>query len=76
MIYQIRIKGQLSPEWTDWFEDLTVTLEEYGDTLLTGPVLDQSALHGLLKKLRYLGLHLISVNQVPPLESINQSTKE
>ena len=46
MVYQIRIKGHLSPQWTDWFEGLTITLEEDGDTLLTGPVIDQAALHG------------------------------
>jgi hypothetical protein len=61
-IYQIRIKSHLSPDWTDWFEGLTVTLEEDGDTLLSGPVVDQAALHGLLKKVRDLGLPLISVN--------------
>jgi hypothetical protein len=58
--YQIRIKGHLGPEWTDWFEGLTITLGEDGDTLLTGPVVDQSALHGLLKKIRDLGLPLVS----------------
>jgi hypothetical protein len=61
-IYQIRIKGQLGPEWDDWFDGLTITQEEDGSTLLTGPVADQSALHGLFKKLRDLGLKLISVN--------------
>jgi hypothetical protein len=64
MIYQIRIKGHLDSQWTDWFEGLTITLEENGDTLLTGPVVDQAALHGLLKKVRDLGLPLISVNRV------------
>jgi hypothetical protein len=76
MVYQIRIKGQLGREWTDWFEGLTITLEEDGDTLLTGPVVDQAALHGLLKKVRDLGMPLVSVNQVPPLEPTNQPYKE
>jgi hypothetical protein len=66
LIYQIRIKGHLSHQWTDWFEGLTITLEEDGDTLLTGPVIDQAALHGLLKKVRDLGMPLISVS---PLEN-------
>jgi hypothetical protein len=61
MVYQIRIKGHLGREWTDWFEGLTITLEEDGDTLLTGPVVDQAALYGLLKKVRDLGMPLVSV---------------
>ena len=61
LVYQIRLKGHLGPQWTDWFEGLTITLEENGDTLLTGPVIDQSALHGLLKKVRDLGMPLLSV---------------
>ncbi len=69
MVYQIRIKGHLGHEWTDWFGGLTITLEENGDTLLTGPVIDQSALYGLLKKVRDLGLPLISVNRVDPLQA-------
>ena len=64
MVYQIRLKGQLSPQWTDWFEGLTVTVEDDSETLLTGPVVDQAALHGLLKKVRDLGMPLISVNPV------------
>lgn len=64
MIYQIRIKGHLGRQWTDWFGGLTITLEEEGDTLLTGPVIDQAALHGLLKKVRDLGMPLLSVNSV------------
>ncbi len=66
MVYQIRIKGHLSRQWTDWFEGLTITLEENGDTLLTGTVIDQAALHGLLKKVRDLGMPLLSVNSVEP----------
>ena len=63
-MYQIRIKGQLSPQWTDWFDGLTITLEEDDNTLLTGSVIDQSALHGILKKVRDLGMPLLSVNLV------------
>jgi hypothetical protein len=63
-VYQIRLKGHLGSEWTDWFGGLTITLEEGGDTLLTGPVVDQAALHGLLRKVRDLGMPLVSVNQV------------
>ena len=66
MVYQIRLKGHLGPQWTDWFDGLTVTLEEDGNTLLTGPVVDQAALHGLLKKVRDLGMPLLSVNRVSP----------
>ena len=73
MIYQIRIEGQLGPQWTDWFEGLTITLEDDGDTLLTGPVVDQAALYGLLKKVRDLGLPLVAVNQVA-IHSQNEQT--
>lgn len=66
VIYQIRIKGHLSDQWTDWFDGLTLTLEEDGNTDLTGPLVDQSALFGLLKKVRDLGLTLISINYVEP----------
>lgn len=64
MIYQIRVKGHLDCKWADWFGSLTITLEENGETLLTGPVADQAALYGLLKKARNLGLTLVSINQV------------
>ena len=62
--YQIRIKGHLDNQWADWFEGLTITREEDGNTLLTGPIVDQSALYGLLKKVRDLGMTLVSVNGV------------
>ena len=65
-VYQIRIRGHLSPQRADWFEGLTITMEENGDTLLTGPVIDQAALHGLLKKVRDLATPLLSVNYVEP----------
>jgi len=66
LVYQIRINGHLGPQWTEWFEGLTITLEDNGDTLLTGPVVDQAALHGLLKKMRDLGMPLVSVNRGKP----------
>ncbi|HEU0000425.1 MAG TPA: hypothetical protein VFQ36_05980 [Ktedonobacteraceae bacterium] len=64
MVYQIRIKGHLDREWTDWFGGLTITLEDNSDTLLTGPVVDQAALYGVLKKVRDLGVPLLSVIEV------------
>jgi hypothetical protein len=66
MVYQIRIKGHLGEHWADWFEGMAITLEDNGETLLTGPVIDQAALHGLLKKVRDLGMPLLSVNRVKP----------
>ena len=66
LCYEIRIKGHLDDRWAEWFEGLTITLEENGDTLLTGPVVDQAALHGLLKKVRDLNLPLVSVDPVEP----------
>jgi hypothetical protein len=66
MVYQIRIEGHLGPKWTDWFGDVSITLEDNGETLLTGPVVDQAALHGLLRKIRDLGMPLISAIRVKP----------
>jgi hypothetical protein len=70
-IFQIRIRGHLSKQWTDWFEGLTITLEEDGNTLLNGPVVDQSALHGILKRIRDLGMPLLSVNSVDGDQTTN-----
>ncbi len=64
MIYQIRIKGHLGRQWADGFEELNITLEDEGTTLLTGPVVDQAALHGILRRIRDLGVALLSVNTV------------
>ena len=63
-LYEIRLKGHLDGRWADWFEGLTITLEDDGNTLLTGPVVDQAALHGLLRKVRDLGMPLVSVSPV------------
>lgn len=76
VIYQIRIKGHLSDQWLDWFEGLAIRLEEDGDTLLTGPVIDQAALHGLLKKVRDLGMPLVSVSPVEPDPSTKFTTNQ
>ena len=64
MVYQIRLKGQLDARWADWFGGMAVALTEDGDTLLTGPVVDQAALFGLLRKVRDLGLPLVSINEM------------
>jgi hypothetical protein len=66
MIYQIRLKGHLGRQWAAWFGGLTITLEDNGDTLLAGPVVDQAALHSLLRKVRDLGMLLISVTRIEP----------
>jgi len=64
--YEIRLKGHLDDRWADWFEGLTITREANGETLLAGPVADQAALHGLLKKVRDLGMSLISISPIEP----------
>lgn len=63
-VYEIRIRGHLGQQWRDWFMGLTIQLEEDGNTLLAGPVVDQAALHGILKKVRDLGMPLLAVNVV------------
>jgi len=66
LVYQIRIKGHLGREWADWFEGLTLTALDNGETLLTGAVVDQAALYGVLRKVRDVGLPLLSVVYVRP----------
>ncbi len=76
IVYQIRIKGHLGRQWTDWFEGLSITLEENGDTLVTGPVVDQAALHGLLRKVRDLGVPLLSVIRFTPGDADVSAVKQ
>jgi hypothetical protein len=66
MVYQIRVKGHLDSHWTNWFEGMSIIPEDNGNTLLTGQVIDQAALYGLLKKVRDLGLPLISIYPEEP----------
>jgi len=68
-LYQIRIKGHLHQRWADQFEGLTINLQDNGETLLTGVVVDQAALHGLLRKVRDLGMPLISLMQMSQFRS-------
>lgn len=73
IVYQIRIAGHLNPRWTDWFGGMSITLLAEGDTLLTGPVLDQAALYGLLRKVRNLGMPLMSVNRIETTQNQKRS---
>lgn len=68
-IYQIRIQGHLGYQWTEWFDGMSITLNSQGETLLTGPVVDQAALHGLLRRVRDIGAPLISVNRITPRQT-------
>ena len=74
-VYQIRIKGHLGQQWAGWFGGLSITLDDNGDTVLTGPVIDQAALHGLLKKVRDLGMPLLSVNKVTKIATTHSSRR-
>ena len=65
-LYEIRLKGHLEYRWAAWLEGLTITLEDTGDTLLTGQVVDQAALHGVLRRVRDLGMPLIAVSRISP----------
>ncbi len=68
VIYQLRIKGRLGRQWAEWFEGMAITWDDNGDTLLTGPVVDQAALHGLLRRVRDLGIPLVSVASIGPAQ--------
>jgi hypothetical protein len=66
MIYRIRLKGHLAAHWAEWFDGMTITRLENGETLIEGPVIDQAALHGMLNHIRDLGLPLLAVDRVEP----------
>lgn len=68
LVYQIRLEGRLGDQWSAWLDGLTITLDEHGDTLLTGSVVDQAALYGLLRKVRDLGLPLLALYRLRPDE--------
>jgi hypothetical protein len=68
VVYQITLKGHLGPHWSDWFAGLTIQLTDNDETLLTGPLVDQAALYGVLRKVRDLGMPLLSVMHVQPEE--------
>ncbi|MFL5657184.1 MAG: hypothetical protein ACJ8CB_23740 [Ktedonobacteraceae bacterium] len=65
-VYQIVVKGHLDSEWSDWFDGLTITMVDNGETVLSGPIVDQTALHGVLIKIRDLGLPLLSLTHTEP----------
>lgn len=73
--YEIRLQGHLDTRWSDWFDGLTISLEDTGNTCLSGPVADQSALHGLLAKIRDLGLPLISLRRVSSSQETENATE-
>jgi len=74
-LYEIRIKGHLHDRWADWLGDVVITLEDNGNTLLICPVIDQAALHGVLRRVRDLGMTLLSVNFVNPGQAKTQEVK-
>jgi len=75
-LYEIRLKGHLDDRWAAWFGDLTLTREDNGETLLTGPVVDQAALHGLLRKVRDVGMPLLSVTRLRPSQAEAPEVKQ
>lgn len=73
--YQFRLQGHLGTQWSGWFDGLTITLQDSGEMLLTGPVADQAALYGVLRKVRDLGLPLLSVNRIEPNQTDGPDSK-
>ena len=73
-VYRITIKGHLDDEWSGWLEGLTITRTDDGETILTGPIVDQTALHGVLIKIRDLGLPLLGLSRIEP-ERESESTR-
>jgi hypothetical protein len=76
MVYQIKIEGHLGNQWSDWFAGMTIIPEDDGNTLLTGPIVDQAALYGLLKKVRDLGTPLVSVIRLAPSQADASEDKQ
>ena len=76
VLYEIRIEGHLGSQWANWFGDAHITLEEDGNTRLACPVIDQAALFGLLKKVRDLGMSLVSVIRVGSVQSMSQMSHD
>ncbi len=74
--YRIRVRGHLEDRWSEWLGDLAVQRQEYGTTVLLGPVVDQAALHGLLRKVRDLGIPLLSVMRVEPGQEDGSDVKQ
>jgi hypothetical protein len=68
-LYRIILQGHLSSQWSAWFDGFMITLDAHGRTILTGPVIDQAALHGVLKKIRDLGISLVSIQRLDPDEA-------
>ncbi len=75
-MYEIKLQGHLGQQWTEWFDGATIALQETGETVLTYSVVDQAALHGLLRKVRDLGLPLLSVNRVEPQPANKPNVKQ
>jgi hypothetical protein len=75
-LYSIRIKGHLDGRWAGWFGGMTIAVEDNGDSIITGPIVDQAALHGMLKKVRDLGMPLLSVNRIGDDNSLVQGKEK